>query len=52
MGLPPTCIETNTTVAWGDLVPEHITTSYVERQNLTMRTGTRRSTHTNSDNFL
>jgi hypothetical protein len=31
-------------VRWGDPDPEHISTSYVERQNLSMRMGMRRFT--------
>jgi len=41
---PPTCIGTDTTVVAGDPDPRYISTSYVERQNLTMRMGMRRFT--------
>src|SRR5437667_168245 len=41
---PPTCIGIDKTVVMGDPDPERISTSYVERQNLTMRMGMRRFT--------
>ncbi|TMB48231.1 MAG: DDE-type integrase/transposase/recombinase, partial [Deltaproteobacteria bacterium] len=39
---PPKCIGTRTEVKCGDPDPEHISTSYAERQNLNMRMGMRR----------
>jgi len=41
---PPTCIGAKAHVVSGDPDPEHISTSYAERQNLTMRMGMRRFT--------
>ena len=41
---PPKCIGTRTEVKCGDPDPEHISTSYAERQNLNMRMGMRRFT--------
>jgi IS1 family transposase len=41
---PPVCIGTRTRVFKGDPDPARISTSYVERQNLTMRMGMRRFT--------
>ena len=41
---PPKCIGTRTEVKQGDPDPEHISTSYAERQNLNMRMGMRRFT--------
>jgi IS1 family transposase len=41
---PPICTGTKTRVAKGDPDPARISTSYVERQNLTMRMGMRRFT--------
>lgn len=34
---PPVCVETKVEVASGDPAIEHISTSYIERQNLQMR---------------
>jgi IS1 family transposase len=41
---PAKCLGTRTDVKVGDPDPEHISTSYAERQNLTMRMGMRRFT--------
>lgn len=41
---PATCIDCKTAVITGSPDPEHISTSYVERQNLSMRMGMRRFT--------
>ena len=41
---PPKCLGTRTEVKQGDPDPEHISTSYAERSNLTVRMGARRFT--------
>jgi IS1 family transposase len=41
---PAKCLGARPEVRWGDPDPEHISTSYAERQNLTMRMGMRRFT--------
>jgi IS1 family transposase len=41
---PAKCIGTETTIVQGQPDPKHISTSYVERQNLSMRMGMRRFT--------
>jgi IS1 family transposase len=41
---PPVCRGTETTMMSGDSDPEHISTSYIERQNLTLRMHNRRFT--------
>jgi IS1 family transposase len=41
---PPVCIGAEKVIQWGDPDPDEISTSYVERCNLTMRMGMRRFT--------
>ena len=41
---PPVCIGAEKIIHWGNPDPDHISTSFVERSNLTMRMGMRRFT--------
>ncbi|MGB8276074.1 MAG: IS1 family transposase [Alphaproteobacteria bacterium] len=41
---PPTCVGARKDRMWGNPDPAHVSTSYAERQNLTMRMGMRRMT--------
>jgi IS1 family transposase len=41
---PPVCIGAEKIIQWGNPDPDHISTSYVERSNLTIRMGMRRFT--------
>ncbi|MBA3570912.1 MAG: IS1 family transposase, partial [Pyrinomonadaceae bacterium] len=41
---PPKVVNTETRVVWGNPDPKHVSTSYVERHNLSMRTDMRRLT--------